>query len=113
MSHIIRLNLDSFSGAIRNPESAAGLAVIYFSATWCQPCKVMMLVFEQLVQEMQQTDVFFGEVDVAEAPTIVQSYGIRSVPSIAVFKCGQLIRIIAGEMSLNKLREQLQQIFSL
>ncbi|MDM7852232.1 thioredoxin family protein [Pseudochrobactrum kiredjianiae] len=113
MSRIIRLNINNFSRAIQNPQSADGLGVIYFSATWCQPCKNMMPVFQQLVQEMHQTDILFGEVDVAEAPTIVQSYGLRSVPSIAVFKYGQLIKIIAGEMSLNKLRAQLQRNFPL
>ena len=113
MSRITKLNVDSFSGAMQNLQSAEGLAMIYFSATWCQPCKKMLPVFQEFVQEMAQTDIFFGEVDVAEAPTIVQSYGIRSVPTIAVFKHGQLIKIIGGEMSLARLKEQLPRSFLL
>lgn len=59
MPHIIKLNVDNFSDALQNVQNVDGLAVVYFSATWCEPCKNMAPVFQQFAQEGHEIDIFF------------------------------------------------------
>lgn len=106
MSSITALTSDNFSTAL-NGET--GLAVIYFSASWCQPCQNMTPVFFELARQVVTAGVTFGTVDMAESPTIAQTYGIRSVPSIAVFRQGRLTVLIAGEVALDDVMCRVQK----
>lgn len=110
MRDIEPLNADNFSGALSNqPE----YLIIYFYAPWCQPCQIMKPVFTQLANKLSTNDIHFGEVNIAISPTIAQTYGIRSVPSIALFQQHVLIAIIAGEMSLDTLIQRIKNKLAL
>ncbi|MEW9897636.1 thioredoxin family protein [Chitinivorax sp. PXF-14] len=109
MPDITALNIDNFSRTLNAPDSEAGVAVIYFSASWCQPCQSMKPVFEKIAAQIGEAGVVSGTVDMAESPTIAQTYGIKSVPSIAIFRHAQLAKVIAGDMSFDKAMAQVQQ----
>lgn len=49
MPIIKHLDQQSFTEALFNPEQQGQIAIIYFSASWCQPCKNMQPIFEQLL----------------------------------------------------------------
>lgn len=57
---------------------------LYFSASWCIPCKSYAPVLERLPIE-------FGKVDVEEHPELVEKYGISSVPTIVDTETGKTI----------------------
>ena len=61
-----------------------------FWADWCQPCKLIEPIVEQLAKEMQGR-VVFGKVDTEENREIPERYDIRSIPTLLVFKNGQYI----------------------
>jgi thioredoxin 1 len=111
MSDIHVLPLDNFSSAIlsNNPLNEQ-VAIIFFSASWCQPCKNMKLVFQQIVDDMGNKPINFGLVDIAQSPNLAQQYGIKSVPSIAIFKASQLVKVIAGEVTFSSLITQIEQV---
>lgn len=97
MPNIATLHIDDFQRVINNLNNQGELAIIYFSASWCQPCKRMVPVFERIASHFNDANVFFGSIDIAEAPIITQQYGIKSVPTVAIFKKGRLIRSLSGE----------------
>ena len=102
MPHILSLDSDNFSSTLYPPEQEDHqTVVVYFSASWCLPCKNMHPVFTKLSEYFQQSNIVFGLVDIAQSPTLAPQYSIKSVPTIAVFQDTRLIDIIAGEVSFN------------
>ncbi|CAM5346994.1 TPA: thioredoxin family protein [Pseudomonas aeruginosa] len=110
MADIENLSIDSFSRILGRE---AGQAVVYFSASWCQPCQSMRPVFIELVRRIVDLAVAFGTVDIAQSPTIAPTYGIRSVPSIAVFRQGKLVALIPGEVPVEQAEVRVRQALAL
>lgn len=80
-------------------------AILYFSASWCRPCQNMQGIVEQLHRHA-------GRIDVAQAPTVAPAFGIKSVPSLALFEDARLIAIIAGEVPLQRLSHRVATAFA-
>lgn len=81
----------------------SGLAVVDFSATWCGPCKMLAPVFHELAEEMEGIDFFNADSD--ENTALVNQFGIQGVPTILVFKEGELKDRSVGFQSKEKLRQ--------
>lgn len=75
--------------------NAAPFAVVDFNATWCGPCKMLAPVIEELANEMEGEAAFFS-LDVDENMDTAQKFRIMSVPSILVFKNGELVNTAVG-----------------
>ena len=71
-----------------NEVTSSKLAVIDFSATWCNPCKMLAPVLEEVSEEL--SDVDFFNMDVDDNQDIAQQYSIASIPAILVFKNGEV-----------------------
>lgn len=99
MSRIVELSAPQFARFV-----AKGSSVVMFSASWCKPCKEMRPVFIELEGKLHSI-ASFGKIDIAVSPTIAQMYGIRSVPSLAVFHEGRLLKVFAGSKSVSALKK--------
>ena len=99
MSRIVELNAPQFARFV-----AKGSRVVMFSASWCKPCKEMKPIFQALEEKLHAL-AEFGKIDITVSPTIAQTYGIRSVPSLAVFHEGRLLKIFAGSKSVSALKK--------
>lgn len=99
MSRIVELSAPQFARFV-----AKGSSVVMFSASWCKPCKEMKPIFLELEGKLHSLAVF-GKIDIAVSPTIAPMYGIRSVPSLAVFHEGRLLKIFAGSKSVSSLKK--------
>jgi thioredoxin 1 len=64
--------------------------LVDFFATWCQPCKMQAPILEQLSAEMQDR-IRIIKIDVDKNPQIAQQYQVQGVPTLAIFKKGQLV----------------------
>ena len=80
--------------------------LIDFFATWCQPCKVQSSVLNT-VKENIGTAARIVKIDVDEYPTIASQYGVRGVPTLAVFKNGELLYKESGVHDVNTLTKLL------
>ncbi len=69
--------------------------LIDFWAPWCGPCQMVSPVIEKL-SDGYVDKVEFYKMNVDEAPTTAQSYGIMSIPTLMLFKNGQKIDEIIG-----------------
>ncbi len=69
--------------------------LVDFFATWCGPCQMVEPVMEEVEQEVaDRVDVC--RIDVDQSPEIAMRYSINSVPTIALFEDGQIVRYVIG-----------------
>jgi thioredoxin 1 len=76
-------------------EQGTGLVVVDFWAPWCGPCRMVAPMIEQLAAEYAGR-VTFGKVNVDESPEVSARYGIRSIPTIGIFKDGEPVDGVIG-----------------
>ncbi|WP_125584152.1 thioredoxin [Levilactobacillus cerevisiae] len=88
-------------------DTATGVTLTDFWATWCGPCRMQSPVVEQLSEEM--SDVTFNKMDVDANPNTPQSFGIMSIPTLLVKKDGQVVDSIVGYHSKDQLKKILDQ----
>ena len=73
---------------------AEGTALVDFYATWCGPCKIMSPVIDEIADENPSVKVC--KVDVDEARDIAIQFGIMSIPTVMVFKNGEVTKTFVG-----------------
>ena len=76
------------------PENMKGLTLVDFWATWCGPCRMVAPIVEELAAETP--DVTFAKIDVDENPDVAIGLGIASIPTLMLFKDGQLVDRLIG-----------------
>ncbi len=82
--------------------------LVDFFATWCGPCKVQSSVLIT-VKENVGDKARIVKIDVDQYPAIAAQYGVRGVPTLAVFKNGELLWKESGVHDVNTLTELLQK----
>ena len=81
--------------------------VVDFHADWCQPCKMMAPLLDQLAKDMQG-ELLVAKLDTDSNPTMAVHYGIRGIPTLIVFKDGQEWKRQTGVVPPDKLAEMLE-----
>jgi len=76
--------------------------LVDFTATWCGPCKALAPIIDKVADEFQGK-VKVGKVDIDDAAAIATKYGIRSVPTVLVFKNGEKTAQNVGLTTRDKL----------
>lgn len=89
-------------------DTAKGVTLTDFWATWCGPCRMQSPVVEQLSEEMSD-QVTFNKMDVDANPNTPQNFGIMSIPTLLVKKDGEVVDSIVGYHSKDQLKKILDQ----
>jgi thioredoxin 1 len=82
------------------------LLVVDFWAPWCGPCRMVSPILEQLASELAGK-VVFGKLNVDENPRIASTFGIRSIPTISIFKNGRAIDGFVGAASKSQMQSKI------
>jgi thioredoxin 1 len=83
--------------------------LVDFTATWCPPCRVIAPVIDALASEYKG-QMKFAKLNVDDHQRTAEEYGIRSVPTLLVFKEGQVVKQIVGAVPRARLEEALRPL---
>jgi thioredoxin 1 len=109
MSKAIEITDSNFAEIISTDKPV----LVDFWAEWCGPCKMIGPVVEELAGDYQGKAII-GKLDVDSNPNVSAKYGIRSIPTLLVFKNGEIVDKQVGAVNKStlakKLDAQLEQI---
>lgn len=101
----LHLTDDNFNEAIKKYS----VIVVDFWAPWCMPCRMIAPVVENLAKKLQGK-VVFGKMNVDESPVIPTKFNIMSIPTLVVFKDGNIAGTFVGAMPENVLEEKILSV---
>ena len=90
MAEITHLTDDTFDQGIKD-----GLVIVDFWADWCQPCKMIAPILEEIAREYEGK-VKVAKLDVDENPRAAMRYRVMSIPTVILFKNGEPVEVWVG-----------------
>lgn len=102
MSKVIHLDEGSFKKDVLESE---GIVLVDFWASWCGPCKMLGPILDELSEEVTAK---ITKINVDDYPNIASDYGIRSIPTMIIFKDGEKVDQLIGLMQKPALKEKLE-----
>jgi thioredoxin 1 len=82
--------------------------LVDFWAEWCGPCKQIAPALEQIAVELA-SQVTVAKLNIVESPTTPSRYGVRGIPTMMLFKDGQMTAMKVGAMPKQKILEWLSE----
>ena len=82
--------------------------LIDFWAPWCGPCRMITPIVEQLAGE-NAGSIKVAKINVDDSPNIAASYGVHSIPTIMIFKNGEVVDRFVGVQPKSRLQDALNQ----
>ena len=96
--------MENFNDIINSEQ----LTLVDFFATWCGPCKMMHPVLEQLKDEMGES-IRIIKIDVDKNNSLAMNYRVQSVPTLMLFRKGEMLWRQSGALPLSALKNQIGQ----
>ena len=103
--NIVTLNQTNFPAEVL--QSSAPVLVDFW-AEWCGPCKMIAPLLDELAGEYDGR-IRIGKVNIDEDQNLATEYGIRAIPTLLVFKGGQVVEQIVGMKSKRDLKASLDK----
>jgi len=99
---VVDINKDNFKNEVLGYE---GLVIVDFYGTWCMPCRMLAPIVEKVAEEK---NIKLAKVDIDENEELVREFKIMSVPTLKIFKGGELINSSVGVINEKTLLELLK-----
>ena len=101
----VKVTDESFESDVLQAERPV---LVDFWAEWCGPCKQIAPALEQLSEELGEK-VTIAKLNIEESPTTPSRYGVRGIPTMMLFKGGQMASMKVGAMPKQKIVEWLNE----
>lgn len=108
-SHPLELTSANFERHVTRSDIPV---LVDFWAPWCGPCRMMAPVLDEAAQRLEPR-LRIAKVNTEDQPMISQQFGIRSIPTLAIFQGGREITRMSGAMPLPQLMQWLGQHVSI
>ncbi len=99
------INKENFENEVLKNDK---LTVVDFFATWCGPCQMLAPVLEKISNE--NDDLNIVKVDIDESVELAIKYQVEVVPTLVIFKNGNLVKTLEGFRSEKELLEEINKL---
>lgn len=99
-NNIVELNDNNFRQHISQEDK---LVLIDFWAEWCNPCKILAPILEDISKEYKEK-LIVAKVNIENSSKIASQYSIRGIPALLLFNKGELIATKIGALSKSQLK---------
>ena len=106
MGDLLKVTDENFDQEIINSDIPA---LVDFWAEWCGPCKMVSPVVEELAKEYEGK-IKIGQMNVDENRQTPAKYGIRAIPTLILFKNGNVAQTIVGAQPKSAIEEELKKL---
>ena len=102
--NMVTLSDDNFDQEVLNSPIPV---LVDFWAAWCGPCRMVAPILDKIAEEFKG-QMKFAKLNVDENQKIPQKYGIRSIPTMIIFKNGQIREQMIGALPENKIKDKVK-----
>ena len=88
---VINITLENFEAEVIKSEKTV---LVDFWAPWCGPCRMLSPIVDEIADE--RSDIKVGKVNVDEQEELAMRFGIMSIPTLIVFKNGEVVKKTMG-----------------
>jgi thioredoxin 1 len=83
------------------------VVLVDFFATWCGPCRMLTPILEEISEDRNSIKIV--KVDVDECNNLAKTYGVMSIPTLLLFKNGNLVRKTTGFLPKEQLLDWIEE----
>ncbi|MBT0730559.1 thioredoxin TrxA [Rosenbergiella nectarea] len=98
---IVHLTDSSFDTDVLKAE---GITLVDFWAEWCGPCKMIAPILDEIADEYEGK-LTIAKLNIDDNPETAPKYGIRGIPTLLLFKAGEVVATKVGALSKGQLKE--------
>ncbi|MCY9669741.1 thioredoxin [Paenibacillus alginolyticus] len=102
------MSVKQISDATFNNEIEAGIVLVDFWAPWCGPCKIIAPILDELSAEIGDAAKIV-KINVDDNPESAAKYNVMSIPTLLIFKDGQLVDQLVGVQPKEKLKAVIEK----
>jgi len=99
----VEITTENFQDFVKSND----VVLVDFWAEWCAPCLMIVPVIEELEGEM--SGVKFAKLNVDENPEMASMFGIMSIPTLMIFKNGEVTDMVVGVVAKDTLKERIER----
>ena len=99
---VLKVDRENFE-TVKNSDKTV---LIDFYAEWCNPCRMLSPIVEQIAEE--NPEYLVGKVNVDEQPELASAFGVSSIPYLVVMKNGVVVNKSVGARPKNQILEMLK-----
>ena len=103
MATISALNDSTFDEVIKSSDQPV---VVDFWAEWCGPCKMIAPILEEIAEEQGEA-IKIAKLNVDEAPDVARRFEVMSIPTLILFKDGEIAKRMVGAKGKGQLLQEL------
>jgi thioredoxin 1 len=104
--NIVTLTTENFASEVLQASTPV---LVDFWAEWCGPCKMIAPVLDELASEYEDR-LKIGKVNIDDYQNLAGEYGIRAIPTLLLFKGGQVAEQIVGMRSKRDLKASIDRL---
>ena len=105
--NVMEFTDDNFEAEVINSSVPV---IVDFWAVWCGPCKMIGPEFEKIAEEKSSDVLKMGKLNVDESRDTAIKYGISSIPTLLLFKDGEVAKKLVGAMGKDRILDEIGEL---